>query len=299
MRSASTPLPGSLVQAAELRQHGRRDDAVALLEVDLSKARAKPLDTPFLVRVQLGLALADLHLATGRRGRAIDLLRTEAAFAEQIERLVRETGSPEQVRAASVGGLRLRDRVSQLTLIGRSAPAIEVADWVLGTPTTLAEQRGKVVLLEFWAHWCRPCLAMFPVLNGLHDRYAEDGLTIIALTRYVGGNSGSDRTADRARQHDAISQSVAHRGLRIAVGIAPDGRLQQTYGAGGIPAVALIDRAGTVTPAPPASEKVDLEAAIASLLSAPARPGLSAERRADPATDGATVRRCYTEASAR
>jgi thiol-disulfide isomerase/thioredoxin len=136
---------------------------------------------------------------------------------------------------------------------------------VLGQPTTLAQQRGRVVLLEFWASWCRPCLAMFPVLRELHSRYAERGLTIIALTRY-GPGPGGDPIADRVRQRDAICQTVANRGLEIAVGITPDGRLQQKYGAVGIPVFALIDRAGIVQPAPPAPDKAELEKAIASLL---------------------------------
>jgi thiol-disulfide isomerase/thioredoxin len=263
------PVPVSVIQSAELRRDGHLNEAVALVEAELAAARAKPFDTPFRDRVQLGLALADLYLATGRRGPALNLLRTEAAFAEQIDCLTRQTGSREQVRAASAGRYQLHDRATQVALVGQPAPEIEVADWVLGGPTTLAEQRGKVVLLEFWARWCRPCLAMFPVMRELNDRYAERGLTIIALTRYGRTGPGSDAIADRVRERDLIGQTIAHRGLEIAVGIAPDGRLQQRYGAVGIPAVTLVDRAGIVVPTPRASEKANLEIAIADLLNAP------------------------------
>jgi thiol-disulfide isomerase/thioredoxin len=260
--TAPKSLPDCLIQAAELRRDGLMNDAVSLVETELAEFRAKPFDTPFRDRVQLGLALADLYLATGQREPALNLLRTEAAFADQITWLMRQSGSPEQVRAASAGRYQLRDRAAQVALIGQPAPEIEVADWVLGGPTTLAEQRGNVVLLEFWSRWCRPCLAMFPVLRELHNRYAERGLTIIALTCY-------GRT-DRVRERDAIEQTIADRGLEIAVGIAPDGRLQQQYGAVGIPAATLVDRTGIVAPAPPASEKANLERSITDLLNAPA-----------------------------
>ncbi|MGH3563798.1 MAG: TlpA family protein disulfide reductase, partial [Mycobacterium sp.] len=183
--------PAAVIDAAVLRRDGRLDDAVALVEAALAEARAKPLDVPFADRVQLGLALADLYLVTEQRERAHSLLLGEVAFAEQIYRLMRQTGSQEQVRAASAGRYQLRDRAAQVALLGQPAPEIEVADWVLGQPTTLAEQRGRVVLLEFWASWCRPCLAMFPVLRDLHSRHAERGLTIIALTRYA-PDPGSD-----------------------------------------------------------------------------------------------------------
>ena len=177
--TAPKSLPDSLIQAAELRRDGRLNDAVALVEAKLAQVRAEPFDTPFRDRVQLGLALADLYLATGQRDPALNLLRTEVTFADQIDWLIRQSGSPEQVRAASTGRHQLRDRAAQVALIGQPAPEIEVADWVLGGPTTLADQRGNVVLLEFWSRWCRPCLAMFSELRELHEHYAQRGLTII------------------------------------------------------------------------------------------------------------------------
>ena len=264
MSTPITPksLPDSLIQAAELRDGGRLNDAVALVEAKLAQVRAQPFDTPFRDRVRLGLSLADLYLVTGQRESALNLLRTETTFADQIGWLIRQSGSPEQVRAASAGRYQLRDRAAQVALIGRPAPEIEVADWVLGAPTTLAAQRGNVVLLEFWSRWCRPCLTMFPTLRELHNRYAERGLTIIALTCY--GH------ADRVGEREAIVHTIADRGLEIAVGVAPDLRLQQQYGAVGIPSVTVVDRAGIVVPAPPASEKANLEKSIADLLNAPA-----------------------------
>jgi len=41
--------------------------------------------------------------------------------------------------------------------------------------------RGKVVMLDFWASWCVPCRRSFPWMNAMQERYAEDGLVIIAI----------------------------------------------------------------------------------------------------------------------
>jgi thiol-disulfide isomerase/thioredoxin len=236
-----------------------------VVEAALADARSAPLAVPFQDRVQLGLALADLYLEAGQAERACAALVTEAAFAEQIFQLVRRTGTLDQVRAASAGRFQVRDRATQVTLLGQAAPEIEVADWVLGAPTMLAEQRGRVVLLEFWAPWCRPCLTMFPSLVDLHARYAEAGLTILALTRYAAA-LGDDAAAQRARERETIAQTAADRGIEFAVGIAPDARLQQRYGAMGIPSLALVDRQGIVRYASLNGDEAALGRAIVGLL---------------------------------
>jgi peroxiredoxin len=192
------------------------------------------------------------------------LLDSELAFAENISARIRSTGSPGQLYAANAGCCQLRDRAAQVELLGHPAPEIDVADWVLGQPTTLADQRGMVVLIEFWARSCRSCLAMFPALRDLHDRYHERGLTTLALTHY--GSASSATGADRARERDLISEVVADQSLEIAVGIAQDGRLHQRYGATGVPTFAIIDRAGIVRLASSTPDKTKIEEVIASLL---------------------------------
>lgn len=240
-----------------------------MLEAALTEARAAPLAMPFQARVQLGLTLADLYLTADQHERARSALAHEAAFAEQIFMMIRRTGTPEQVRAASAGRLQVRDRATQVALLGQPAPEIEVVDWVLGEPTSLAGERGRVVLLEFWAHWCRPCLTMFPRLRDLHERYAERGLTVLALTRYGGAPAGlpPDQQAElRSRERVTIEQAVADRGLSFGVGIAPDGRVRQQYGATGLPSLALIGRDGVVRFASSSGAEAELERAVAGLL---------------------------------
>src|SRR5262245_34565661 len=60
-----------------------------------------------------------------------------------------------------------------------AAPAFELND-LEGRPVSLAEAKGKIVLLNFWATWCGPCRAEIPDLVDLQKRYA-DKLEIIAL----------------------------------------------------------------------------------------------------------------------
>lgn len=253
-------------QAGEARRAGRWDLAIAALESALDELRAEPLGAPFLARVQLGLVLADTYLEAGDRERARRLLLDESGYAERIYHLTRLSGSSEQRRSASTGRLQVRDRAAQVELLGQAAPELSVADWVLGEPTTLGELRGKVVLLEFWATWCRPCLELLPKLSGLHRRFAERGLEIVALTRYGQAPADADPQEARARERDLVRTVVSGRGLPIRVGIAPDARVQQRYGAMGVPTLVLIDRQGCVRLAVSGGDEAAIEAAIEACL---------------------------------
>ncbi|MDO8643874.1 MAG: TlpA disulfide reductase family protein [bacterium] len=63
---------------------------------------------------------------------------------------------------------------------GQEAPA-----WVLqngqGKGTSLADYKGKVVLLSFWATWCPPCVHEIPSLNALQRRFASEGLVVLGV----------------------------------------------------------------------------------------------------------------------
>jgi thiol-disulfide isomerase/thioredoxin len=49
---------------------------------------------------------------------------------------------------------------------------------------SLAELKGKVVLIDFWAVWCGPCIATFPHLKEWHDQYSSKGLVIVGATKF-------------------------------------------------------------------------------------------------------------------
>lgn len=71
-------------------------------------------------------------------------------------------------------------------LIGREAVPLRINTWVNGQPLTPEDLKGKVVLLDFFAIWCGPCIATFPHLREWHEKYADRGLVIVGLTRYYG-----------------------------------------------------------------------------------------------------------------
>jgi thiol-disulfide isomerase/thioredoxin len=73
---------------------------------------------------------------------------------------------------AHAAGLEARDRLP--------APEMRAAD-LSGAPRTLADYRGKVVVLNFWASWCPPCLREMPSLERLRIKMAGRPLEIVAL----------------------------------------------------------------------------------------------------------------------
>ncbi|HKR59443.1 MAG TPA: TlpA disulfide reductase family protein [Pyrinomonadaceae bacterium] len=72
--------------------------------------------------------------------------------------------------------------------------------WTLadGKRATIAEQRGKVVVLDLYATWCEPCRQSIPHLISLHERYQEKGLVLVGLN--VGGPDDRVKVPDFAAQ---------------------------------------------------------------------------------------------------
>lgn len=150
----------------------------------------------------------------------------------------------------SIADTRRRD-----ALVGSDAVYPEnVVAWVNGEERTPEDLKGKVVLLDFFAVWCGPCIATFPHLRDWHDQFHNDGLEIIALSNYQ--NYGWDDDSKRAvrggegftseEEHEAMQQFATHHELRHPIGFTKDRSLSEHYVVSGIPHVVLIDRQGKV-----------------------------------------------------
>ncbi len=236
-------LESILEQAYQFQQRGEMDRAVATLQSALEDAR-QDQDHGYKTRFVLAMMLPQYHLSNGSVGKALELLDTEVVFASERLKAIKPTGTTEQKQYANRVFVELRDYQTRLKLLGQPAPEISVKEWISGEPATLATLHGQVVLLEFWATWCKPCEQMFDKLKRLDREYGQRGLQVIALTRHYLAYRGAAEA--QAEELALMRKMVNDHALTFRVGASEDEQTQDLYGAVGVPTMAIIDRAGIV-----------------------------------------------------
>jgi len=106
-----------------------------------------------------------------------------------------------------------------------------------GATVKLAELKGKVLVLNFWATWCVPCEAEIPDFVDLQTRYAAEGLRLVGvsvddpvkkLKSYVAGHK-MNYPVLQGRGHDDILDAYALSTLPMTVLIGRDGRICTKY----------------------------------------------------------------------
>lgn len=96
----------------------------------------------------------------------------------------------------------------------------------------LSDHKGKVILLNFWATWCGPCVGEMPAFSRLVEAYG-DKLALVAV------NCGEDEAA--------VSAFLAKNGYTFPVALDPEGEIGQLYPIDGIPYTVIIAPDGTVS----------------------------------------------------
>jgi thiol-disulfide isomerase/thioredoxin len=130
-----------------------------------------------------------------------------------------------------VPATRVIEATAAFAAVGEPAPNFELPWLNHDGPATLAELRGRVVLLEFWRSTCGPCMRMVPRLNELHEKLAPAGLAVVAVS-----NESEERIQDKIEA------------VRMAYPVArlTGSTVDDAYRIRAVPQAFLIDRSGTL-----------------------------------------------------
>lgn len=171
----------------------------------------------------------------------------KSGFQKEAGEIVQKIGFDRQAGSKQF----FETELAQARLLGTPAPDLAAVRWLDASPETkskpLTELRGKVVLLDFWAMWCGPCVAAFPHFREFQTKYGGKGLEIIGVTRFFGRSDGEEDLS-REQEWKALSAfKTKHRlNYPLAVGKLDDITNDERYGIAALPTIILIDRRGNI-----------------------------------------------------
>ena len=132
-----------------------------------------------------------------------------------LERLVRNTTST----------------TSSTADVGQPAPQFSLAS-AAGPDVRLADYRGQVVLVNFWATWCEPCRTEMPAIDRVYRQQQGRGFEVLAVDVEEGAGQ--------------VQTYQAELGLSFPALLDADGTVSRSYRARGLPTSFLVDRQGTI-----------------------------------------------------
>jgi len=116
-------------------------------------------------------------------------------------------------------------------------PELAAGDWINSAPLKLKDLRGRVVLIEFWTFGCINCRNTLPFIKGWHDRYRDQGLTVIGV---------HSPEFDEERKVENLRRAVASLAIRYPVVTDNDYQTWKAYDVEAWPTTFLLDKQGRI-----------------------------------------------------
>lgn len=165
-----------------------------------------------------------------------ELIATAEGGTLSSEKVIAVLQPEQQSKLAELFGPRFD--LSKITRIGCFAPEMrDVEAWINTSPLSLQTQRGKVVVVHFWAFGCINCVRNLPHYQAWHEKFPAKDLTIIGI-----------HTPETATERDLekLRLSIAERGIKYPVAFDLNGENWKAWANNLWPSVYLIDRQGQV-----------------------------------------------------
>jgi thiol-disulfide isomerase/thioredoxin len=237
---------------AEIQRGGttEKDFADELKGFDALYAKYKNLKTEEVAQILMMKAQLYLEVINAPSGDP----EKAAEALQEVKRDLPETESGKRADAilGSLKGQVEAEHIRDTLVVGAKFPGFDEKD-VTGKPLSLASYKGKVVLVDFWATWCGPCVAELPNVIATYQKYHDKGFDIIGVSLDT-----DQATLERFLKENNIAWRQFFDGQKWA------NKLAVKYGVDSTPTTYLLDGDGKIIGMN--LRGPDLEAAVAKAL---------------------------------
>lgn len=125
------------------------------------------------------------------------------------------------------------------------APPLRATRWYNAEPTTMEKLRGNVVLLDFWATWCLPCIEATPKVNALASAFEGKPVRVIMVHSATTFSRDERGLTREIPAEQVLPAFLKKHEISLPVAVASRADLP-TWGVGGIPHYVVLDRGGRI-----------------------------------------------------